>query len=155
MKGNRQIIEKLNALLADELTAVNQYIVHSEMCQNWGYKHLHDTIKKRAIEEMKHAEKLIERILFLDGIPAVGNLNKILIGNNIEEQFRNDRDAEEEAIGAYNEVISLAVEDFDNGTAELLRGILTEEENHLDWLETQLEQISQVELQNYLLEQIA
>lgn len=155
MKGNRQIIEKLNALLADELTAVNQYIVHSEMCQNWGYKHLHDTIKKRAIEEMKHAEKLIERILFLDGIPAVDNLNKILIGNNIEEQFRNDRDAEEEAIGAYNEVISLAVEDFDNGTAELLRGILTEEENHLDWLETQLEQISQVELQNYLLEQIA
>jgi bacterioferritin len=103
---------------------------------------------------MKHAEKLIERILFLEGIPAVGILNKIVIGKNIEEQFRNDRDAEEEAIGAYNEVISLAVENFDNGTAELLRGILADEENHLDWLETQLEQINQVELQNYLLEQI-
>jgi bacterioferritin len=155
MKGNKQIIEKLNALLADELTAVNQYIVHSEMCENWGYKNLHDIIRQRAIGEMKHAEKLIGRILFLEGIPAVGILNKIVIGKNIEEQFRNDRDAEEEAIAAYNEVISLAVENFDNGTAELLRGILADEESHLDWLETQLEQINQVELQNYLLEQIA
>jgi bacterioferritin len=155
MKGNKQIIEKLNALLADELTAVNQYIVHSEMCHNWGYKHLHDTIRQRAIGEMKHAEKLIERILFLEGIPTVGILNRISIGNNIEEQFKNDREAEVEAIGAYNEVISLAVEFFDNGTAELLRTILADEEDHLDWLETQLEQIHQVELQNYLLEQIA
>jgi bacterioferritin len=155
MKGNKQIIEKLNTLLADELTAVNQYIVHSEMCHNWGYKHLHDTIRQRAIGEMKHAEKLIERILFLEGSPTVGVLNRISIGNNIEEQFKNDREAEVEAIVAYNEVISLAVEYFDNGTAELLRTILADEENHLDWLETQLEQISQVELQNYLLEQIA
>lgn len=155
MKGNKQIIEKLNALLADELTAVNQYIVHSEMCENWGYKNLHDTIRQRAIGEMKHAERLIQRILFLEGIPSVDMLNKITIGKNIEEQFRNDRNAEEEAIGAYNEVISLAVENFDNGTAEFLRDILADEENHLDWLETQLEQIGQVELQNYLLEQIA
>jgi len=155
MKGNKQIIEKLKALLADELTAVNQYIVHSEMCQNWGYKHLNDTIRQRAIGEMKHAEKLIERILFLEGVPTVGVLNKISIGNNIEEQFKNDRDAEVEAMGTYNEVISLAVEYFDNGTAELLRTILADEEVHLDWLETQLEQIHQVELQNYLLEQIA
>ena len=146
MKGNKQIIEKLNALLADELTAVNQYIVHSEMCQNWGYKHLHDTIRQRAIGEMKHAERLIERILFLEGVPTVGILNKISIGNNIEEQFKNDREAEVEAIGAYNEVIGLAVEYFDNGTAELLRTILADEEDHLDWLETQLEQIHQVEL---------
>ncbi len=155
MKGNKQIIEKLNALLADELTAVNQYIVHSEMCQNWGYKHLHDTIKQRAIGEMKHAEKLIERILFLEGVPTVDILNKISIGKNIEEQFNNDHDAEEEAINAYNDAIRLAVESFDDGTAELLRTILTDEENHLDWLETQLEQINQVKLQNYLLEQIA
>ena len=155
MKGNKQIIEKLNALLADELTAVNQYIVHSEMCHNWGYEHLHDAIRQRAIGEMKHAEKLIERILFLEGVPTVGVLNKISIGKNIEEQFRNDRDAEVEAISAYNGVISLAVENFDNGTAELLRAILADEENHLDWLETQLEQINQVELQNYLLEQIS
>ena len=155
MKGNKQIIEKLNILLADELTAVNQYIVHSEMCQNWGYKHLHDTIKQRAIGEMRHAEKLIERILFLEGIPAVGILNKIQIGKNIEEQFGNDHEAEQEAIGAYNDAIRLAVESFDDGTAQLLRSILADEENHLDWLETQLEQIGQVELQNYLLEQIA
>jgi len=155
MKGKTQIIEKLNSLLADELTAVNQYIVHSEMCANWGYKNLHDLIRQRAIGEMKHAERLIERILFLEGIPTVGVLNKISIGRNIEEQFRNDRNAEEEAISSYNEVIGLAVESFDNGTAELLRGILSDEEKHLDWLETQLEQITQVELQNYLLEQIA
>jgi bacterioferritin len=155
MKGNKEIIGKLNTLLADELTAVNQYIVHSEMCQNWGYKHLHDIIRQRAIGEMKHAEKLIERILFLEGVPAVGVLNNISIGKNIEEQFKYDRDAEVEAINAYNEVISVAVDSFDNGTAELLRSILGDEENHLDWLEIQLEQISQVELQNYLLEQIA
>jgi bacterioferritin len=155
MKGNKQIIETLNSLLSDELTAVNQYIVHSEMCQNWGYKHLHDTIKQRAIGEMRHAEKLIERILFLEGIPEVGVLNKIQIGKNIEEQFRNDHDAEEEAIGVYNDAIRLAVESFDDGTAQLLRSILADEENHLDWLETQLEQIGQVEIQNYLLEQIA
>ena len=155
MKGNKQIIEKLNALLADELTAVNQYIVHSEMCRNWGYNHLHDTIRQRAIGEMKHAEKLIERILFLDGVPAVGHLNKIMIGKNIEEQFKNDHAAEEDAIRAYNDVIRLAEEAFDNGTAELLRTILADEESHLDWLEIQIEQISQAELQNYLLEQIA
>ena len=155
MKGNKQIIEELNTLLADELTAVNQYIVHSEMCQNWGYKQLHDIIKQRAIGEMKHAEKLIERILFLEGVPTVDNLNKISIGKNIEEQFKNDHNAEEEAIAAYNDAIRLAVESFDDGTAALLRSILHDEEEHLDWLEIQLEQINQVELQNYLLEQIA
>jgi bacterioferritin len=155
MKGNKKIIEKLNELLADELTAVNQYIVHSEMCQNWGYSHLHEAIRHRAIGEMKHAEKLIERILFLEGIPSVGSLNKIIIGINIEEQFRNDQLAEKEAVRAYNDAISLAVRCNDDGTAELFRSILVDEETHLDWLETQLEQINQVELHNYLLEQIA
>ena len=155
MKGNNQIIEKLNALLADELTAVNQYIVHSEMCANWGYKHLHDTIRQRAIGEMKHAEHLIERILFLEGVPSVGRLNAIEIGNDIESQFKNDRAAEQEAVKTYNNAINLAVSCNDSGTAELFRTILADEENHLDWLETQLEQIHQVELPNYLLEQIA
>ncbi|MFI5185117.1 MAG: bacterioferritin [Chitinophagales bacterium] len=155
MKGSKQMIETLNALLSDELTAVNQYIVHSEMCQNWGYKHLHDIIRQRAIGEMKHAEKLIERILFLEGIPSVDRLNKIAIGNSIEEQFKNDRAAEQEALEAYNNAINLAVSCNDDGTAELFCSILADEENHLDWLETQLEQIHQVELPNYLLEQIA
>src|SRR5206468_5479718 len=132
MKGNKQIIEKLNTLLADELTAVNQYIVHSEMCANWGYNHLHDTIKGRAIGEMKHAEKLIERILFLEGIPSVGYLNEISIGANIEEQFRNDQVAEQEAVKVYNHAINLAVSCDDSGTAELLRSILADEESHLD-----------------------
>jgi len=103
----------------------------------------------------RHAEKLIERILFLEGIPSVGNLNKILIGKNIEEQFRNDHEAGTEAISVYKDAIRLAVESFDDGTAQLLRSILADEENHLDWLEIQLAQIGQVELQNYLLEQIA
>jgi bacterioferritin len=155
MKGKKQIIEKLNELLASELTAVNQYIVHSEMCHNWGYNHLHDVIKQRAIGEMKHAEKLIERILFLEGVPSVGYLDEISIGSDIEGQFISDRAAEQDAVESYNNAIQLAVESSDNGTAELLRSILADEENHLDWLETQLEQIRQVDLQNYLLEQIA
>lgn len=154
MKGNNAVIEELNVLLADELTAVNQYIVHSEMCQNWGYHHLHEVIKQRAIGEMKHAEKLIERILFLEANPSVGKLNDIIIGNNIEEQFKNDKMAEQSAVQSYNNAINLAVSSHDDGTAELLRSILHDEEEHLDWLETQVEQIKQVELPNYLLEQI-
>ena len=153
MKGNNKIIERLNTLLADELTAVNQYIVHAEMCDNWGYKKLAELIKQRAIGEMKHAEKLIERILFLEGTPQVGTLNKISIGNDIEKQFRNDQAAETEAIQVYNDSIRLSVELADNGTRELLETILEDEETHLDWLETQVEQIKQLELKNYLVEQ--
>ena len=155
MKGNAQIIAKLNELLASELTAVNQYIVHSEMCHNWGYNHLHDMIRQRAIGEMKHAEKLIERILFLEGVPSVGYLDEICIGKDIQAQFTNDRTAEVDAVSSYNDAIEMVVELGDNGTAQLLRSILVDEENHLDWLETQLEQIRQVDVQNYLLEQIA
>lgn len=154
MKGNPKIIERLNTLLADELTAINQYIVHSEMCENWGYKKLSGLIKQRAIGEMKHAEKLIERILFLEGTPAVGALNKILIGNDIEKQFKNDRLAETEAVKMYNDSIKLCAGIGDNGTRELLESILKDEEAHLDWLETQTEQIKQLELKNYLVEQI-
>lgn len=153
MKGNKQIIDRLNFLLADELTAINQYIVHSEMCENWGYKRLSGIIKQRAIGEMKHAEKLIERILFLEGIPNVGTLNKISIGSDIEKQFKSDMAAETEAVKMYNNSIQLCTELGDNGTRELLESILKDEEAHLDWLETQTEQIRQLELRNYLVEQ--
>lgn len=154
MKGNKKIIERLNTLLADELTAINQYIVHSEMCENWGHKKLSGSIKKRAMDEMKHAEKLIERILFLEGTPYVGTLNKISIGNDIEKQFRSDHISETEAVKIYNDSIKLCADLGDNGTRELLQAILKDEENHLDWLETQEEQIKQLELKNYLVEQI-
>lgn len=154
MKGNEKITERLNALLADELTAINQYIVHSEMCANWGYKHLHEAIEKRAIEEMKHVEKLIARILFLEGRPIVSSLNKINIGTQVEEQHTNDWAAEDGAIKAYNEGIRLAAEIGDNGTRELLESILVAEEDHIDWIEAQLDQIKQIGIQNYLAEQI-
>ena len=153
MKGNEKIIAQLNALLADELTAINQYMVHSEMCSNWGYAKLHEAIEGRAITEMKHAEKLIERIIFLEGTPTVNALNKIDIGAQVVPQFENDRAAEEIAIQAYNEGIRLAVELGDNGTRSLLESILTDEEGHIDWLEAQLDQIDQMGIQNYLVEQ--
>lgn len=153
MQGNEKIIERLNARLADELTAINQYIVHAEMCDNWGYEHLHDAIRKRAIDEMKHAEKLIARILFLEGKPTVSKLNKINIGPEVEKMHKNDWKAEETAIKDYNADIRLAVELGDNGTRELLESILRDEEVHIDWLEAQLDQIRQMSIQNYLVEQ--
>jgi len=155
MKGNDKIIEKLNALLADELTAVNEYMVHSEMCANWGYERLHKAIEKRAIDEMKHAEKHIGRIIFLEGRPIVSNLNKINIGPDVEAQLKNDWAAEEGAIKSYNEGIRLAVEVGDNGTRELLESILKDEEDHIDWIEAQLDQIKQMGIQNYLVEQVS
>jgi bacterioferritin len=154
MKGNEKIIEHLNARLAEELTAINQYMVHSEMCDNWGYERLHKMIEKRAIDEMKHAEKLIARILFLDGRPIVSNLNKVHIGAEVAKMHDNDRIAEEGAIHGYNDSIRLAVEVGDNGTRELLEAILKDEEDHIDNLEAQLDQISQMGIQNYLVEQL-
>ncbi len=154
MKGNDRIIEQLNALLADELTAINQYMVHSEMCANWGYGRLHEAIEERAITEMKHAEKLIARILFLEGRPIVSNLNQIQIGPDVEAQFQYDWAAEDGAIKAYNAGVRLAVEVGDNGTRALLEAILADEEDHIDWLEAQLDQIKQMGIQNYLVEQI-
>ncbi len=153
MKGNPKLIKTLNSLLADELTAINQYMVHSEMCANWMYEHLHEAIEKRAIDEMKHAEKLIARILFLDGRPIVSNLNPLNIGGDVEAQLKNDWAAEAGAVKAYNEGIHLAVEVSDNGTRELLESVLKDEEAHIDWLEAQLEQIKQMGVQNYLVEQ--
>ena len=154
MKGNEKILETLNMLLADELTAVNQYMVQSEMCANWGYEKLHEAIEKRAIDEMKHAEKLIGRIIFLEGRPVVSNLNRINIGETVDVQHKNDRESEEMAIRAYNDGIKLAVEVGDNGTRDLLEEILEDEEEHIDWIEAQLDQIEQMGLQVYLGEQL-
>ncbi len=153
MKGNEKIIALLNGFLADELTAINQYIVHSEMCANWGYGKLHGKVEKRAIEEMKHAEKLIARILFLEGLPVVSNLKKMNIGATVDAQLKNDLAAEAGAIRDYNEGIRLCLELGDNGTRELIDANLHDEEEHLDWLEAQLDQIGQMGLQNYLLGQ--
>jgi len=154
MKGSEKIIEHLNAPLAEELTALNQYMVHAEMCDNWKYKRLDETIEKRAIAEMKHTEKLIARILFLEGRPIVSNLNKIYIGAEVPKMHEYDHGAEEMAIRGYNESIRLAVEVGDNNTKVLLESILKEEEDHIDWIEAQLDQIKQTGLQNYLVEQI-
>jgi bacterioferritin len=154
MKGNEKILETLNSLLADELTAINQYMVQSEMCADWGYEKLHEALEKRAIDEMKHAEKLIGRIIFLEGRPIVSNLNKINIGGTVDAQHKNDHEAEEMAIKAYNDAIKQAAELSDNGTRDLLEEILEEEEDHIDWIETQMDQIDQMGLQMYLAEQL-
>jgi bacterioferritin len=154
MKGNKKIIEQLNSRLADELTAINQYMVHAEMCDNWKYERLHGIIQKRSIQEMKHAEKLIGRILFLEGRPIVSTLNQIKIGAEIPAMHSNDLGAEDIAIKGYNETIRLAVEVGDNGTREILDSILREEEDHIDWIEGQLDQLKQMGVQNYLVEQI-
>jgi len=153
MKGQEKILALLNDLLADELTAINQYIVHSEMCADWGYGKLHDATEHRAIEEMKHAEKLIARILFLEGTPIVSNLKKLTIGAAVDVQLKNDHASESGAIKAYNDGVRLCIELGDGGTRELLEDILEDEEAHIDWLETQLDQIEQMGLPNYLLSQ--
>ncbi len=154
MKGNDQVLAKLNELLAEELTAINQYMVHSEMGDDWGYERLHKKVEARAIEEMRHAEKLIGRLLFLEGRPIVSRLNAIHIGENVETQLRNDRQAEHDAIARYNEAIALARDVGDNGTRDLLEEILEDEEEHIDWIEAQLDQIEQTGIQNYLVMQI-
>ena len=154
MKGNEKVLETLNNLLADELTAVNQYMVHAEMDDNWAYSRLAETVEKRAIDEMKHAEKLIARILFLEGTPVVSNLKPILIGDAVEKQLGNDWKAEADAISAYNDAIKLTCANNDHGTEQLLKSILKDEEDHIDWIEAQNDQIAQLGIQNYLTEQV-
>jgi bacterioferritin len=154
MKGEKKVIDALNGLLADELTAINQYMVHSEMCDNWEYERLHKMIEKRAIDEMKHAEKLIGRILFLEGQPIVSKLKAIHIGADVAKQLESDRSAEADAVKAYNAAIALCSEVGDNGTRELLEDILEDEEDHIDLIEGQQDQIGQMGIQNYLAEQI-
>jgi bacterioferritin len=154
MKGNDKVIERLNARLSEELAAVNQYMVHSSLCENWGYEKLHKAVEKRAIDEMKHAEKLINRILFLEGKPIVSSLAAITIGADIEAQLKNDWAAENGAIQVYNQDIKQAGELGDHGTKQLLEAILKDEEIHLDWLEAQQDQIKQMGLQAYLSQQM-
>lgn len=154
MEGNKQVLEHLNLRLAEELTAINQYIVHAEMCANWGYKKLHEAIEKRAIHEMKHAEKIIERILYLEGKPNVSKLNSINIGKDVEAQFQSDYESEKSAVKAYNDSMRLCVEVGDNGTRELFKSNLLDEEGDVDWLEAQMDQIKQIGIQNYLSQQV-
>jgi bacterioferritin len=154
MQGDASVIQELNARLAEELTAINQYFVHAEMCEDWHYGRLAEAIKKRSITEMKHAEKLIERILYLDGRPVVSNLNPMHIGALVPAMMSNDLAAELDAVKAYNESIRVCVEARDEGTKELLDAILTDEEEHVDWLEAQVTQIEHMGLEVYLAEQI-
>ena len=153
MKGNPKLLVILNDLLADELTAINQYMVHAEMCDNWGYEKLHKAIEKQAYDEMHHAEWLIQRIIFLEGNPTVSKLNKIKIGKTIKDMIFNDQDAEIDAVKAYNDAISLAREVRDQATVDLLTKILNMEEGHVDWGEMQRDQIQQMGIENYLAKQ--
>lgn len=153
MKGNERVLEILNALLADELTAINQYMVHSEMCESWGYEKLHQAIRKQAMDEMHHAEWLIERIIFFEGIPTVSKLNMIRIGRSVLEMITNDNGDEMNAVKAYNSAISIARDTEDQATVDLLTRILKMEEGHVDWAEKQLAQINQMGIENYLLMQ--
>jgi len=153
MKGNEELIKVLNSLLADELTAINQYVVHAEMCENWGYGKLHKAIWKQAMDEMHHAEWLIERIIFLDGAPTVSKLNAIKIGKTVMEMIKNDNGDELDAVKAYNSAIKLGREVDDQGSVELLTKILKMEEGHVDWAEMQRAQIEQMGMENYLVNQ--
>ena len=154
MRANPKLIDALNALLADELTAINQYIVHAEMCEDWGYGKLHEGFEKRSIQEMIHAEKLIGRILFLGGKPIVTQLNKINIGEDVPQQLKNDHAAEEGAITAYNDAIALASEVGDNATKDILEQILKDEDRHIDELEELIDQVEQMSLPIFLTTQI-
>ncbi len=154
MKGDPKLIDVLNNLLADELTAISQYMVHSEMCEQWGYSKLHEAIEKQAIDEMHHAEWLIQRILFLEGTPMVDKLKKMSIGKSVPDFINNDQEAEADAIKAYNDAIALARKLGDESTAELLTKILKMEEGHVEWAEKQRIQIEQMDLDGYLSNQV-
>ena len=153
MKGNEKLVIVLKLLLADELTVINQYIVQSEMCKNWGYCKLFLAMKKQAIDEMHHAEWLIERILFLEGSPTVSNLNPLRIGKTVSEMISNDDITELKVVREYNDAIKLAHEVADEGSVELLTKILKMEEGHVDWVEIQRAQIEQMGIENYLVNQ--
>jgi bacterioferritin len=154
MRGDKKIIEILNDVLMSELTAINQYFVHAEMCDNWGYDRLHDAIRKHSIGEMKHAEELIERILFLEGIPNMQRLGKINIGENVPEMFKVDHALEMDAVKRLNDGIESCRAADDNNSRHLLEEILEDEEDHIDWIEAQQALIEQVGAGNYLAQQI-
>ena len=150
MKGNEKVIDGLNEALSEELTAINQYFLHAEMCESWGYGKLAASIKKQSIDEMKHAEQIIERILFLDGSPNMIKYRKLNIGQNVPDMLANDLILEIEAVGMYNRLIIESAEAKDYGTAEMLKKLLKDEEAHVDELEEQQSRIAGMGLQNYL-----
>ena len=153
MKGDPKVIAVLNQVLKAELTAINQYFLHAEMCENWGYEKLAKHTRKESIEEMVHAEKLIEHILFRDGTPNMSDYFKINIGQNVKAQIENDLQVEYDAVKRLNEGIATCVTAGDNGSRDLLEDILTDEEEHIDWLEAQLHSISEMGIENYLAQQ--
>ncbi len=154
MKGDPKIIALLNEVLKAELTAINQYFLHAEMLENWGYMRLAGTTRKESIEEMTHAEKLMERILLLDGMPNMSDYFKINIGQEVPQQFKNDLQLEYDAVNRLNNGLKLCREVGDGGSHELLKQILVDEEHHIDWLEAQLTMIDQMGVQNYLAQQV-
>lgn len=149
MKGSSKVIEELNKALREELTAINQYFLHAEMVENWGYQKLSDSIKKQSIGEMKHAEVLMERILFLDGAPTMKPL-ELTVGKNVQEMLQSDLDLELGAVKDYNAAIQVAVAEKDNGSRDLFVTLLKDEEEHVDWLEEQLHMIKELGYERYL-----
>jgi bacterioferritin len=154
MKGNPKVVATLNEALTEELLAINQYFLHSEMCENWHYDRLGDFIKKQSIDEMKHAEKLIERILFLDSTPSMTEPMRLSVGANVREQLESDLALEIHAVGLYNRAVKLASEEGDNASRELFEFLLKDEEKHVDWLEAQLHQIGEIGYERYLSQQV-
>jgi len=154
MQGKPQVIELLNEILTAELTAINQYFIHAKMCADWGYAKLAGLVRAESIDEMRHAEQLIDRILFLNGVPNVQRYGKISVGETVSEQFELDLGLEHAAISRLNDAIQVCRDVGDNATRELLAGILVSEEEHCDWLETQLELIKQIGAENYCAQQL-
>ena len=154
MQGNVQVIEILNEVLTAELTAVNQYFIHAMMCRNWRYERLAKHSREESIEEMKHAQELIERILYMEGVPNMQRYMKINVGQNVPEQHQFDLQVEKDAVARLNRGIALCRDVGDNGSRLLLEKILHEEEEHIDWLEAQFQQIKDMGIENYLSEQI-
>jgi bacterioferritin len=154
MKGNPKVIAKLQEALKEELTAINQYFLHAQMCENWRYSKLGDYIKKQSIDEMKHAEQIIERMLFLDAMPNMSELMSLHIGQNVRAQLENDLKLEISAVQMYNEAVRVARDEGDNASRELFERLLKDEEEHVDWLEAQLHQISEMGYERYLTQQI-
>jgi len=154
MQGNPKVIAVLNEALKEELTAINQYFLHAEMCENWRYSKLGDFIKKQSIDEMKHAETIIERILFLDGVPNMTELMQLNVGANVREQLESDLKLEINAVAMYNRAVATARDAGDNASRELFERLLKDEELHVDWLEAQLHQIKELGYERYLTQQI-
>jgi bacterioferritin len=154
MKGDPEVIKVLNNVLRKELTGINQYFIHSKMCKNWGYEVLADVHWKESIDEMKHADRLVERIIFLEGVPNVTAYDKILVGASVKEQFENDLALEQAALTVLRPGIKTCLEARDDATRELLEHIVVDEEHHIDWIETQKHQIQEIGYENYLAQQI-